>query len=717
MKKLFTAFVSAVTAAASLAVYVPVHSITAHAEDEVIDGVTFTYEIYEDMAFLTGCKGYGSSLSLPETLGGAPLVSIGRGIFSGKTELTDVTFPDTLLLIEQSAFSGAGLTSLDLPDSLIYIEEYAFNNVPVKTLYIPDSVEEIGKYCFEDCTELTDLKLSAGMTFCGNGAFEDCTALVNVEIPDGCEYLGQDMFAGCSNVKEITLPGSIKPCGYRPLPPDITTLVVEEGVTYLPDNLCRGNTSLTELYLPDSVEIISPYAFAGCEQLVSFDIPKNVQTIDRHAFDGCTNLTEVNCPPTLEYIGACAFSDCYNLENINGIDNVSYIGQNAFEDTAFIDSYINNMDNMIVLGDSVLYLYQARSSEELNPVFTGIKYVSPNAFYDSSIQTITFADSLIAVYGQVIDSSSNDSLKEVNFPDTLEYIGEYAFRFCRSLEKVNIPDSVKYIGREAFRDTKFDANLSGEFVILGDGYLYKYNYTGTETEIVVPDGVKVIGCNSVFSVSATSLVLPDTVERINSWGIQMNKLESLVIPDSVKIIDSNAVLCSKLYDLDLGEGVEYIGENAFCCGGSYVDGEFVHNDLHIVQLPNSLKEIETSFGYYLNQGQYDWYNRIYLRRTDVFAIAAEWGSVGAEYAQQNDIPLLYVVEGDAGEFYLGDVDGNGAVEIADMVLLQSYLMSRTGLEQDQAMRADINCDNTVDAYDMIYMRELVVNWSTVAASN
>ena len=59
------------------------------------------------------------------------------------------------------------------------------------------------------------------------------------------------------------------------------------------------------------------------------------------------------------------------------------------------------------------------------------------------------------------------------------------------------------IGREAFRDTKFDANLSGEFVILGDGYLYKYNYTGTETEIVVPDGVKLIGCNSVFSVSST----------------------------------------------------------------------------------------------------------------------------------------------------------------------------------------------------------------------
>ena len=40
--------------------------------------------------------------------------------------------------------------------------------------------------------------------------------------------------------------------------------------------------------------------------------------------------------------------------------------------------------------------------------------------------------------------------KEIHLPDTLESIGEWAFRDCAGLERLVIPKSVKEIGAESF---------------------------------------------------------------------------------------------------------------------------------------------------------------------------------------------------------------------------------------------------------------------------
>ena len=67
-----------------------------------------------------------------------------------------------------------------------------------------------------------------------------------------------------------------------------------------------------------------------------------------------------------------------------------------------------------------------------------------------------------------------DNLREVELPDTLERIGEWAFELCRStgydgegneyvidsLRAIDIPDSVTRIDRDAFRGTKFLAGIN-----------------------------------------------------------------------------------------------------------------------------------------------------------------------------------------------------------------------------------------------------------------
>jgi hypothetical protein len=81
------------------------------------------------------------------------------GAFQGKTNLTSVTFPTSLVEIQASAFQGCtALTSISLPASLT----------------------TIGMEVFRNCTALTTVTIPASVTsitFYGNNAFRGATKL------------------------------------------------------------------------------------------------------------------------------------------------------------------------------------------------------------------------------------------------------------------------------------------------------------------------------------------------------------------------------------------------------------------------------------------------------------------------------------------------------------------------------------------------------------
>ncbi|MCM1529816.1 MAG: dockerin type I repeat-containing protein [Alistipes sp.] len=53
----------------------------------------------------------------------------------------------------------------------------------------------------------------------------------------------------------------------------------------------------------------------------------------------------------------------------------------------------------------------------------------------------------------------------------------------------------------------------------------------------------------------------------------------------------------------------------------------------------------------------------------------------------------------------GDINGDGEIGIADMVLLQKYLLGGKSI----SLSADLNEDGSIDSYDMILMRKMIVN--------
>ena len=112
-------------------------------------------------------------------------------------------------------------------------------------------------------------------------------------------------------------------------------------------------------------------------------------------------------------------------------------------------------------------------------------------------------------------------------------------------------------------------------------------YKGTETDVIIPDGVKKIG-DSAFKdcKSIETITLPDSVTSIGECAFAgCTSLISAPIPDSVtKMGDATFSGCWRLLECSIPDGVKKIGEYTFwaCC------------DLNSVVIPDSVTTIEDS---------------------------------------------------------------------------------------------------------------------------
>lgn len=82
----------------------------------------------------------------------------------------------------------------------------------------------------------------------------------------------------------------------------------------LPANAFTRCTALTEVTLPDDVQVIGEYAFSSCTALTTVNLPQ-VTRIDQYAFLECTSLAELTLD-NVEAIDLAAFYECTSLETL-----------------------------------------------------------------------------------------------------------------------------------------------------------------------------------------------------------------------------------------------------------------------------------------------------------------------------------------------------------------------------------------------------------------
>ena len=164
---------------------VPFAAARGEKEPEIFTSGDFQYALLEDgTAEIRRYTGKTENLTIPDTLDGHPVTSIGYRAF----------------------YSCESLKNITLPDSVTAIGDYAFNDCSsLISITIPDSVTSIGHYAFSGSTSLASLALPDSVTSIGDGAFADCTSLSSLTLPNSVTSIGTDAFSGCSRLRTITV--------------------------------------------------------------------------------------------------------------------------------------------------------------------------------------------------------------------------------------------------------------------------------------------------------------------------------------------------------------------------------------------------------------------------------------------------------------------------------------------------------------------------------
>jgi glucan-binding YG repeat protein len=324
---------------------IPVFPVMANTYTE--GHITYNYILDGGNAIITGCSYTESttSLDIPSSLGGYPVVGIGYEGLAYCIGLTSVTIPESVTSIGDRALS-CYLQKINVADNNNYyasengvlfnkdktkLMQYPISNInPQYT--IPGSVASIAGYAFSNCTGLTNVTIPGSVTSIGRYAFCNCTGLTSVTIPDSVTSIGSDAFNNCTGLTSITIPGSVTSIGSDAFAicSGLTSVIISEGVTSIDNEAFNNCTGLTSIIIPDSVTSIGSCAFNSCSKLTSITIPESVTSIGIQAFGNCIGLSSITISDSITSISAYAFYGCRGLTSIIIPDNITSIDSMAF---------------------------------------------------------------------------------------------------------------------------------------------------------------------------------------------------------------------------------------------------------------------------------------------------------------------------------------------------------------------------------------------------
>ena len=280
---------------------------------------------------------------------------------------------------------------------------------------------------------------------------------------------------------------------------NLKTVVIGENVRVIKAAFCYYPELTSVTFKSDNVLTeVGNNAFSGCKKLTEIVLPETVEIIGYRAFSNCTLLTMEKLPDSLLSIGEYAFCNCDALgTNLQVPETLESLGKGAFDscDKLSTDVY-----------PYVKYLYSANG----NPIIAMFSHPEKK-------QTVNIADG-VKFITEPVSRNPYVSGIEVHVPASVKTItSEFNTNYVTFVASVTSEEVSDYIIYSEW----IYGNVNRSFILDGN----EVGSYGIECDMAIPEGTKEI-TSGKFRYAKT-LIVPESVERI-SWN---------VIPESLCVTD------------------------------------------------------------------------------------------------------------------------------------------------------------------------------------
>ena len=370
------------------------------------------------------------------------------------------------------------------------------------------------------------------------------------------------------------------------------------------DQYAFSNTDVWKVTLPDCVQTIHRGAFQQCAMLSVANLGTGIKSIGEYAFSG-TDLSSINLPEGLERIGAFAFEGNHLVTRVTIPESVTHLGfredapfslaplGNPFFDCSYLRRFegkFATQDGRALIEDSGINKYFvsfATNGMDGQAYHVPEVYgVSPYAFGNSTIGSVTFSDNIKTIYAAAFWNC--EQLKSVEIPSSLERMGGYAFNGCSALEFIEINSPQLLIAYDN-QGHMFDGSNCPIYVVSDlipsyktaqywSDYETRYHFKQPDYQIwyKTADGSAAIvnipnsWLNHGYQNTAPGsdgigiLRINIDITEIPDNLFENSNITEVFLPDKVETIGAKAFRnCGSLTDIHLGNNMETIGYQAF----------------------------------------------------------------------------------------------------------------------------------------------------------
>ena len=250
----------------------------------------FKYKIISKEIAITGLqKGVATtSIVIPETIDGMPVVEIGPEAFSF-TSIMDIKIGKNIREIREKAFYMCKkLQSVTWHCQCDMIPTFCFDKCSNLTQFDFSGIKKIGQYVFYK-SGLQEVYLTEKIEILDKGTFSGCSKLQSVTWHCQCDVIPADCFFGCSNLMQFDF----------------------SGVKKIEARAFMGS-GLTSVTLNKKNEV-DQNCFAYCNDLKKIEW-LSARNIKGDIFKECKNIKEIFISDKVKNIEVSAFTSSHNAE-------------------------------------------------------------------------------------------------------------------------------------------------------------------------------------------------------------------------------------------------------------------------------------------------------------------------------------------------------------------------------------------------------------------